>query len=103
MFPNVEELDAVLNIQYRNFEGIPIFRCSKEKMDFISKQSSYSHKERKAIGFRFEDEIEPFKVYCNFEDPYDLKAHQLCQFFEKTQIGFKLIQSIDKITVHLHD
>ena len=65
--------------------------------------SGVKAKERMSIGFKFEEhENLPFEVRCNFEDPYDLKAHQLCLFFEKTQIGFKLIQSKSSIEVRVN-
>lgn len=83
LFPKVEELDAVLNIQYRIFEGVPILRCAKTKMDNMLQLCTMTQKERKSLGFKFEENEVPFEVHCNFEDAFDVKAHQLCQFFEK--------------------
>jgi hypothetical protein len=87
--PNLKIFDQIKRCKFRIFNDIPIFRFPKDEdgKRIRPVSQSYNIKDGKSnaytIGdFTLEEKPSRIVIHCNYQNPTDLFAHQICSFFE---------------------
>ena len=107
--PSLEDFDMVQSCKYRICRGLPIFRFSKSQglNSRLAMKKSMSLADRQSLGFSLKGSTDAsapkIQIFCNHQNPFDIPAHQICQFFEQNHFDFELIVSNDvQIRINSH-